>query len=446
MRRNALCRRGPYTAWHTHRVPAASDAGSDAPRGRELMAAVAADVQGERDTLIAAMMHRLRLATPELFATPALEHALRTSSAANIRRVHQLLLVPHVAESSTALPPEAHDLTATCIRHGVALVALLESWRVGQAFVSDWWRHRVEERAQDRGSLVTAVETMQLRISAFADAATAEIRSTYEHERRSWEGTLPSRRSRLVRDILAGERHELHRAGAILNYPLDGRHTAGVLWLDERSHIENQALDDALAAIYAQLGGAVVLTIAPSHRTIWVWLASSGPADKSLDLPTGTALALGSCLPGLSGFRRSHVEALQAQRIAMMAPRQPMQPVRYRDVELASLMSRQPADMWWFVHRTLGALAIDNASTETLRTTLAAYIASGFSPTSTARALHTHRNTVTYRLQKIAELLGDDFIAHAAELTVALRLVHALGSLPPGWDNADAPNSTPPTC
>lgn len=402
------------------------------------MSAVAADVSGDQDHLIDSVMHRLRLATPELFASPALEHALRTASAANLKRVHQLLLVPGESRSPSALPAETHDLTAACIRHGVPLAALLEAWRVGQAFVSDWWRHRVEERAQDQSALIAALDAIQLRISAFADFAAAAIRTTYEEERRAWEGTLSSRRARLVRDLLANQQPEPQRASAILNYPLDGWHTAGVLWQASRPEVETRPLSAATDYLSSCLGDVPLLSVPVSAQAVWIWTTVAIEPRQTKVLPESATLAIGSRLRGLSGFRRSHLEALDAQRIAMMGTRRRSSLVRYTDVEMAALMSRQPADMWWFIHRTLGPLARDEPLTETLRQTLAVYLETGFSTTATARKLHAYRNTVSYRINQISELVGADYQARAIELAVALKLVAAAGLLPHGWEHHEA--------
>jgi hypothetical protein len=409
-------------------------ASGESNSGLDLLVSVAADVAGDQAEFADATLDRLRLATPELIANSALEQALRLSSTANLSRVHQILAVPTSHSIPVSLPAEAHELTVALVRHGVPLVALLEAWRVGQTFVSDWWRHRIEERASERSSLTSAVDAAQLRISNFADSAIAEIRTTYELQRRAWEGTLPSRRMRMVHALLGEQPVDQARASGILNYPLDTFHTAGVVWqsseLSIEPSIENTSLESAVNLAAARLGGTSFLNVPVSATTAWIW--SSGPVDvaSAAKLPRGLHLALGSCLKGVAGFRRSHFEALEAQRVARMGDGTSVSVIDYADVEIAAMMSRDAVDMWSFVHRTLGPLANDGQATAQLRETLAAYIECGLSAAETARLLRTHRNTIHYRMSRICDLIGDDFTPRLTELAVALKLVSSFGSIP----------------
>ncbi len=88
-----------------------------------------------------------------------------------------------------------------------------------------------------------------------------------------------------------------------------------------------------------------------------------------------------------------------------------------------------------FYEDTLGPLvAHDQKSGGELLRTLDAYIACGGSPLDTAQRLHAHRNTVLYRLDRIAELLGVDVRQPEQRLLfhLALRAGEVLGELQPG--------------
>ena len=79
-------------------------------------------------------------------------------------------------------------------------------------------------------------------------------------------------------------------------------------------------------------------------------------------------------------------------------------------------------------------MAHDQKSGGELLRTLDAYIACGGSPLDTAQRLHAHRNTVLYRLDRIAELLGVD-VRHPEQrllFHLALRAGEVLGELQPG--------------
>ena len=76
-----------------------------------------------------------------------------------------------------------------------------------------------------------------------------------------------------------------------------------------------------------------------------------------------------------------------------------------------------------FYRDTLGPLlAHDPKSGGELLRTLEAYIASGGSPMETAQRLHTHRNTVLYRLDRIMKVLGLDVRQSEQQLLLHLAL------------------------
>jgi purine catabolism regulator len=82
-----------------------------------------------------------------------------------------------------------------------------------------------------------------------------------------------------------------------------------------------------------------------------------------------------------------------------------------------------------FLNEMLGALeAYDRQHHAELLPTLEAYFGASCSPQETAARLHLHRNTVLYRLQRIADISGyrlDDPSARF-DLQLALRLHRAL--------------------
>ena len=98
------------------------------------------------------------------------------------------------------------------------------------------------------------------------------------------------------------------------------------------------------------------------------------------------------------------------------------------------LAATDPAELAGFRAETLGALlAPDERGSADLLRTLEAYLACGGSPQETAQCLHTHRNTVLYRLQRIGEALGVDVRSPEAQFTLwlALRAADVLGDPAP---------------
>ena len=83
-----------------------------------------------------------------------------------------------------------------------------------------------------------------------------------------------------------------------------------------------------------------------------------------------------------------------------------------------------------FYQELLGPLVeYDRQKRADLVQTLDSYIAAGNSPSETAACLHLHRNTVLYRLQRIAEISGHrlDDPQTCLSLQVALRLRQTSG-------------------
>lgn len=78
-----------------------------------------------------------------------------------------------------------------------------------------------------------------------------------------------------------------------------------------------------------------------------------------------------------------------------------------------------------YIASTIGpVLEYDADRLTDLTRTLDAYFASGGSPTHAAEALHVHPNTVSRRLERITDLLGEGWQkpGRALEIQMALRL------------------------
>ncbi|GAA3194843.1 MULTISPECIES: helix-turn-helix domain-containing protein [Streptomyces] len=101
------------------------------------------------------------------------------------------------------------------------------------------------------------------------------------------------------------------------------------------------------------------------------------------------------------------------------------------DLGFLGVLLSDNRDAAGFITATIGPILDYDAQRMTeLTRTLDAYFAAGGSPTHAAEALHVHPNTVSRRLERIADLLGADWLKpeRALEVQVALRLqrAHAL--------------------
>ncbi|MBO2455221.1 helix-turn-helix domain-containing protein [Actinomadura barringtoniae] len=145
---------------------------------------------------------------------------------------------------------------------------------------------------------------------------------------------------------------------------------------------------------------------------------------ERLDVPDGLRVAVGPVAQGVPGFRRSHLGALEAQRLAGGSPLS-----CFADVRVASLLTADAEQARWFAEETLGGLSglagADDRVAE-LRETLRVYLACGRSPQVAAGLLHVARNTVTYRVKRAEELLGRPLSGDLLELRLALEIVRTL--------------------
>jgi DNA-binding PucR family transcriptional regulator len=136
-------------------------------------------------------------------------------------------------------------------------------------------------------------------------------------------------------------------------------------------------------------------------------------------------MAAGQVHRGRNGFRRSHQEALAAKRVAQAGPWSSGRSVPYADASLVSLLLEDPGAAADFVCDELGDLAVPQEGVEALRQTLAVFLTC-HSPSAAAGELFVARNTVTYRLRRIEELLPRPMVGRGLELGVALRLLKVL--------------------
>jgi DNA-binding PucR family transcriptional regulator len=98
----------------------------------------------------------------------------------------------------------------------------------------------------------------------------------------------------------------------------------------------------------------------------------------------------------------------------------PQQVAQYEDVQLASMLTSDPAQLDEFLQDTLGDLL--HADPETQRT-IDIYIRERCSVTRTAEAMYTHRNTVVRRLARADELLPRPLAENVVGVAAALDVL-----------------------
>jgi DNA-binding PucR family transcriptional regulator len=228
----------------------------------------------------------------------------------------------------------------------------------------------------------------------------------------------------------------------VIGYRLRVRHLGAILWVHETGAQQDQLsrFNRVVGLVAEQLGGRATPLLVPRDRaSAWAWFPVS--PDFAFDLtavrsllddasgPPLPMVAFGGVHAGLAGFRQTHLEALQAQRVAMIRD-DPTHPVTFfhePGLNVAALLALDVDQTRWWVQETLGSLAVDDEQHARLRETLLLFFRHDSSYTATAEAMVMHKNSVKYRVTSAEKILdrpiGDDRQA----LELALTACHWLG-------------------
>ena len=136
------------------------------------------------------------------------------------------------------------------------------------------------------------------------------------------------------------------------------------------------------------------------------------------------SMGVGRIRGGLEGIRQSHQDARQALMIGRRL-NGPGHVTQFEKLGVYRLIyaAEQLPELRTFQEEALGALtAYDQAHGAELIRTLEAFFAANCSPKEAASLLHVHRNTVLYRLERIAEITGLDLNSSDVRLRLHLAL------------------------
>jgi DNA-binding PucR family transcriptional regulator len=268
---------------------------------------------------------------------------------------------------------------------------------------------------------------------AYVDAALCLVEEVYSTERDRWMRSAAASQAETVSTILAGRPIDADVATRRLRHDVGRIHIAAIAWLDTHEEGRNtQAmLEAAIRDLAAMVGNQRPLVQPLGILSVAAWISShSDVPSKVLDelrfriaTAPGVRVAIGEPARGLPGFRTSHCEALEAQRVAVLAGRPVGSVTRYLNVSLRAIATVDLAQSCAFVRSELGPLAADDETTRRLAATLRAYLDENCSRGRTARRLHIHENTVAYRIRQVEEILGRSLEKRTLELRTALALV-----------------------
>jgi DNA-binding PucR family transcriptional regulator len=409
-------------------MTAVPDAGEPlSPQAADLVRRVAQGILDEPAELMDQVETAVSAAADEpLRSEPVLAAEVAASTRANVLHWAASIERDPGGRVPANLTPEVLGIAREAFRRGIEQT-VYTTYHAGQNVVWAYWMRTAFALSQEPAVLRQALAAGSASVAGFVEDMVAALSEQLRRERAELARSSHARRFEVVSLILDSAPITTGRAGAQLGYDLRRRHTAAVLWTDPRR--PDQA---ALAAAAEALGPAMrarqVLTVIASSSSVWAWLAAAADAGAGA-LTAATAqypavrIAVGPAGTGTDGFRRSHFDAVAAQRL--MSRRPDLRVARFADVQLVTLALQDEQRAREFVARTLGTLA--DADPE-LRDTLCVYIGEQFSAARAARALYTHRNTVLNRLQRAERLLPLPLAGRGLEVGVALEIVQWLGT------------------
>jgi hypothetical protein len=311
---------------------------------------------------------------------------------------------------------------------GGDVTTVLRGYRVGHARLWQAWAAEAEARITDPVLLNGVLSVSSGNMFAFIDSACERL---VELSRELF-GTLslggPSGRD--VLDLLrSDEPADLVEASRSLGYEIRDHHVA-LAAVPLRPEADARA---AVRQLAEAADGCSLLARAIGDGSWWAWLGwPSPPAPEVLEglgkvAVTDVLIGMGEPGQGREGFRRSHQQAVEAERISRAARSPFGGVVRHRDIEIAAVLCADPERARRFAEGRLGALALRDDATSRLRATLRAYLANGRNLARTAEALHVHHKTVSYRLARASELVGRSVVDGAYDLEAALIIDRTLG-------------------
>jgi len=317
----------------------------------------------------------------------------RPPTAEELRRVAQLGILQ--ARGSQSVEPV---LAAYRIAARVAWDAILRAWR------------------DHPGATPEAMVVTANYVFTALDQVAAEVTRTYLTAREQHLNRGTRARARLVHALLTDtfeSENALQKQALGVNAHLATSYVVAALRL-VRAGTEDPRGGEALADLLDATGvpSRTIHHATDPHAAVLLWPATDASAGADLDaflrnLDLGDRrvrlrAAIGGYHQGLRGVSRSYLEATQALELGRRL--QPDTAIQHHDELIPLLLLTQsPHLAERYVERLLGRLLAADRNGSLLQT-LDAYLAAG-SVKDAAAALHLHRHTVLYRLDKVRELV-----------------------------------------
>ena len=332
-------------------------------------------------------------------------------------------------------PAAALEYARRLAQRDVSANALTRAYRLGHRAALKFVLDEIRASELDPSLSLDVYELMESGSFGYIDEVSQRVVAVYQDERERWLQNRNTVRAAQVRELLAGAEVDVDAMTTAIRYPLNRTHLAIVLWC--RAGEDELTLMERFVNRFAETtGGQEIPLFIPVDRvTGWAWIpVSTDMADKAVGhlrdfaATDGPYVAAGNPLPGVDGFRRSHLQAQAAHAVATASGATDRQFTAACDdgMAIAALLGNdvEAASAW--IDDVLGPLGSATDGDKRLRDTLRAFLGTGSSYKAAAEQLHLHSNTVKYRVQRAVDRRGRPITDDRLDVEVALLLSYWL--------------------
>lgn len=308
-------------------------------------------------------------------------------------------------------------------RAGRSLEALLAAYRTGARVSWEHWSAAAVAAGAGSANIVALAEA----IFVYIDELSAASAAGYAEAQTADAGRREALRARVVAAILDGsaDSDSVQKLAAEIGWRVPARAAVALAWAGRDAHWPGAAV---AADVLAGEGGDVRVAIVPGHVRPSMLAAHGVRVVMGPTLPIGQAPESLRGAERLDGLARSGVLVVGAGE--EVDGRTGGNVVVAEDHLLELAASADPIIVAALRDRALGpVLALPEAKREVLLETLRAWLVTGGDRVASAAWLHVHPQTVSYRVGRLRELLGDRLDDHRVRQEMILVLA---AGVPPG--------------
>ncbi len=364
-----------------------------------------------------------------LGGSASLIEALRAATTSTTLRM--LTIIAGCADpDASVVTTEAVTGTRDLARRGLQVSEFAHTVRYGHSVLYTAFFDAVSAVPPSTGAH-DELRRVSLLLFKLIDEFIGAMTDVFLDEQNVWGASRSAAQLELVRQIVDGAAVRAADARRLLDYPLEATHVAVVAWRSAPGHDTADSLRVAVEPVLRCWGVTRASLLVPvGSNTLWAWGAfkPGSTPRRGTPLPEfeGTMVGVGQAGHGISGFRRSHLEARAVERLVRHGPERARSSLAHQDIDLDALLLADREAARQFVERHLGRLGADDPGVARLRGTLRRYLDTDRSLSKVAALENISRNTVTYRVQQAFDLCGHTSDTPTVKIRAALAVVEWL--------------------